>query len=138
MNVLLTSIAIGSILMALGLVMAANRGGYVYFVVRSEVGPRLAAVVGVLEFWVLEAARGQVSAGASCGEQIPMGLDRAGRSARVRAASTPLWRCQEGWRTGYSALPGPQAVGEQGNVATLKRLGSSHARRVVSSSPLGG
>jgi len=45
-NVLL--FAAGCILMALGLVMAANRSGYVYFVV----GPRsvlvLAAVVGVL------------------------------------------------------------------------------------------
>ena len=54
MNVLL--IAIGSFLIALGLVMAANRGGYVYFIV----GPRsvfaLAAVVGALAFWVLEAA----------------------------------------------------------------------------------
>ena len=45
-NVLL--LAAGCTLMALGLVMAANRSGYVYFVV----GPRsvlvLAAVVGVL------------------------------------------------------------------------------------------
>jgi hypothetical protein len=54
MNVLL--IAIGCILMALGLVMAANRSGYVYFVV----GPRsvlvLAAVVGVLALWIAQAA----------------------------------------------------------------------------------
>jgi hypothetical protein len=51
MNVLL--FAIGCVLMALGLVMAANRSGYVYFVV----GPRsvlvLAGVVGMLAFWIL-------------------------------------------------------------------------------------
>ena len=50
-NVLLA--AIGCILIALGLVMAANRSGYVYFIV----GPRsvlfLAGVVAVLAFWVL-------------------------------------------------------------------------------------
>ena len=52
MNVVL--IAIGCVLMALGLVMAANRSGYVYFVV----GPRsvliLAGVVGdarLLDSW---------------------------------------------------------------------------------------
>ena len=39
MNVLL--IAVGCILMALGLVMAANRSGYVYFVV----GPRSVLVL---------------------------------------------------------------------------------------------
>ncbi len=54
MNVLL--IALGCILMALGLVMAANRSGYLYFVV----GPRsvlvLAAVVALLAFWFLRAA----------------------------------------------------------------------------------
>jgi hypothetical protein len=53
MNVVL--IAIGSVLMALGLVMAANRSGYVYFVV----GPRsvlvVAGVVAMLAFWVLHA-----------------------------------------------------------------------------------
>ncbi len=53
MNVLL--IAVGCILMALGLMMAANRSGYVYFVV----GPRsvlvLAGVVAVLAFWFLRA-----------------------------------------------------------------------------------
>jgi hypothetical protein len=52
MNVVL--IAIGCVLMALGLVMAANRSGYVYFVV----GPRsilvVAAVVAVLVFWFLQ------------------------------------------------------------------------------------
>jgi hypothetical protein len=54
MNVLL--IASGCVLMALGLVMAANRSGYVYFVV----GPRsvlvVAAVVGVLALWILQTA----------------------------------------------------------------------------------
>ena len=53
MNVVL--IAIGCILMALGLVMAANRSGYVYFVV----GPRsilvAAGVVALLVFWILQA-----------------------------------------------------------------------------------
>ena len=52
MNVVL--IAIGCILMALGLLMAANRSGYVYFVV----GPRsilvLAGVVAMLLFWILQ------------------------------------------------------------------------------------
>ena len=50
MNVLL--IALGCILMALGLVMLANRSGYVYFVV----GPRsvlvVAGVVAMLAFWI--------------------------------------------------------------------------------------
>ena len=50
MNVLL--IAVGCVLMALGLVMAANRSGYLYFVV----GPRsilvLAGVVALLVFWI--------------------------------------------------------------------------------------
>ena len=53
MNVLL--IALGCVLMAVGLVMAANRSGYVYFVV----GPRsvllVAGVVAVLAFWFLQA-----------------------------------------------------------------------------------
>jgi hypothetical protein len=48
--------AIGCILMALGLLMAANRAGYVYFVV----GPRsvlvLAGVVA-MAFWLLHAPR---------------------------------------------------------------------------------
>jgi hypothetical protein len=55
MNLLL--IAIGCILMALGIVMAANRSGYVYFVV----GPRsvlvLAGAVAMLAFWIRYAAR---------------------------------------------------------------------------------
>ncbi len=50
MNVVL--IAIGCILMVLGLIMFANRSGYIYFVV----GPRsvliLAGVVAVLAFWI--------------------------------------------------------------------------------------
>jgi hypothetical protein len=45
-------IAVGCILMALGLVMAANRSGYLYFVI----GPRsvlvLAGVVALLVFWI--------------------------------------------------------------------------------------
>jgi hypothetical protein len=50
MNVVL--IAVGCVLMALGLVMLANRSGYLYFVV----GPRsvliLAGMVAVLAFWL--------------------------------------------------------------------------------------
>ena len=50
MNVVL--IAVGCVLMALGLVMAANRSGYLYFVV----GPRsvliLAGLVAFLAFWI--------------------------------------------------------------------------------------
>ncbi len=53
MNLVL--IAIGCVLMALGLMMLANRAGYVYFVV----GPRsvlvVAGVVAVLAFWFLRA-----------------------------------------------------------------------------------
>ena len=45
-------IAVGCVLMALGLVMAANRSGYLYFVV----GPRsvliLAGMVAVTAFWI--------------------------------------------------------------------------------------
>jgi hypothetical protein len=50
MNVLL--IAIGCILMALGLVMAANRSGYLYFVVGTRSILILAAVMAVLVFWI--------------------------------------------------------------------------------------
>jgi hypothetical protein len=50
MNVVL--VAVGCVLMALGLMMAANRSGYVYFVV----GPRsvlvVAGVVAVLALWI--------------------------------------------------------------------------------------
>jgi hypothetical protein len=55
MNVVL--LAIGCVLMALGLVMLANRSGYVYFVV----GPRsvlvVAGVVAMLAFWILRVAK---------------------------------------------------------------------------------
>jgi hypothetical protein len=48
----LVLIATGCVLMALGLVMLANRSGYLYFVV----GPRsilvLAGVVALLAFWI--------------------------------------------------------------------------------------
>ena len=58
MNVLL--IAAGAILMALGLVMAANRSGYVYFVV----GPRsvlvLAGAIAVAALGVPDASRAGV------------------------------------------------------------------------------
>ena len=50
MNLVL--MAIGCILMALGLMMLANRAGYVYFVV----GPRsvlvVAGVIAMLAFWI--------------------------------------------------------------------------------------
>jgi hypothetical protein len=50
MNVLL--VAVGCVLMALGLMMAANRSGYLYFVV----GPRsvliVACVVALIVFWI--------------------------------------------------------------------------------------
>ena len=46
MNVVL--IAVGCVLMALGLVMAANRSGYLYFVV----GPRSVLIVAGLAFWL--------------------------------------------------------------------------------------
>ncbi len=56
MNVLL--IAAGCLLMALGLMMSANRSGYVYFVV----GPRsvlvLAGVVAVLVFLIVRTVPG--------------------------------------------------------------------------------
>jgi hypothetical protein len=56
MNVVL--VTVGCILMALGLMMLANRAGYVYFVV----GPRsvivVAGVVALLAFWTLRAVPG--------------------------------------------------------------------------------
>jgi len=55
MNVVL--IALGCVLMALGLVMAANRSGYVYFVVGPGSVLVVAGVVGLLAFWILHAAR---------------------------------------------------------------------------------
>ena len=55
MNV--AAMVIGCILIALAIVMAANRSGYVYFVV----GPRsvlvLAGVVAVLMFWIALATK---------------------------------------------------------------------------------
>jgi hypothetical protein len=50
MNVAL--IAIGCILMALGLIMLANRSGYLYFVVGSRSVLILAGVVAMLAFWM--------------------------------------------------------------------------------------
>jgi hypothetical protein len=54
MNLLL--IAVGCILAALGLVMSANRSGYLYFVV----GPRsvlvVAGAVALLALWIHQAA----------------------------------------------------------------------------------
>jgi hypothetical protein len=55
MNVVL--IAIGCILMALGLVMAANRSGYVYFVVGPGSVLVVAAIVAVLALWILHPAK---------------------------------------------------------------------------------
>jgi hypothetical protein len=52
MNVIL--IAIGCILMALGLMMLANRAGYVYFVVGPGSVLVVAAVVAMLAFWILQ------------------------------------------------------------------------------------
>ncbi len=59
MNVAANAVAmiIGCILIALALVMAANRGRYVYFVV----GPRsvlvLAGAVAMLVFWIVLATK---------------------------------------------------------------------------------
>ena len=50
MNVVLT--AVGCVLMALGIMMAANRSGYVYFVVGPRSVLTLAGVVAVLAFWI--------------------------------------------------------------------------------------
>ena len=50
MNVLL--IAVGCVLMALGLVMAANRSGYLYFVVGLRSVLILAGMVAVFAFWI--------------------------------------------------------------------------------------
>jgi hypothetical protein len=55
MNVVL--MAIGCILFALGLVMLANRSGYLYFVVGPGSVLVVAGVVGMLAFWILQAAR---------------------------------------------------------------------------------
>jgi hypothetical protein len=55
MNVVL--IAIGCVLMALGLVMLANRSGYVYFVVEPRSVLVVACVVAVLALWILQAGK---------------------------------------------------------------------------------
>ena len=52
MDVLL--IAVGCVLMALGLMMLANRAGYVYFVVGPVSVLVVAAVVAMLAFWILQ------------------------------------------------------------------------------------
>ena len=50
MNVVI--LAIGCVLMALGMVMLANRSGYLYFVVRPRSVLILAGMVAVLAFWI--------------------------------------------------------------------------------------
>ena len=50
-------IALGCILIALGLMMAANRSGYVYFVVGPGSVLVVAGVVAMLMFWILHAAK---------------------------------------------------------------------------------
>ena len=55
MNV--AGMVIGCILIALGLIMAANRGGYVYFVVGPASVLVVAGVVAMLMFWILLAAK---------------------------------------------------------------------------------
>jgi hypothetical protein len=55
MNVAL--IAIGAILIALGLIMAANRSRYLYFVVGPGSVLVVAGVVALLAFWILRAAK---------------------------------------------------------------------------------
>ncbi|HEX9169874.1 MAG TPA: hypothetical protein VF886_13285 [Roseiarcus sp.] len=44
---------IGSLLIAIGLLMAANRSGYVYFIVGSRSVVVLAAAIAVFGFWLL-------------------------------------------------------------------------------------
>ena len=45
--------ALGCLLMALGLMMAANRSGYVYFIVGPRSVAILAAGIAVVAFWLL-------------------------------------------------------------------------------------
>ncbi len=52
----LALVALGCILMALGLVMAANRSGYVYFVVGSRFVLTAAGAVALLAYWILGGA----------------------------------------------------------------------------------
>ena len=54
MNVALA--ALGCILMALGLVMAANRAGYIYFVVGPRFVLAAAGAVALLAYWILGGA----------------------------------------------------------------------------------
>jgi hypothetical protein len=51
MDILLA--AFGCLLMALGLMMAANRSGYIYFVVGPRSAVILAAGIAVFGFWLL-------------------------------------------------------------------------------------
>jgi hypothetical protein len=53
MNVVL--MAVGCVLMALGLMMLANRGGYVRFVVGPGSVLVVAGVVAMLAFWIFQA-----------------------------------------------------------------------------------
>jgi hypothetical protein len=48
---------VGCILLALGLMMAANRGRYVYFVVGPSSVLVLAGVVAILVFWIMLATK---------------------------------------------------------------------------------
>ena len=49
-------IAAGCLLMALGLMMAANRNGYVTFIVGPRSVVTLAAMTAVIAFWLLRAS----------------------------------------------------------------------------------
>ena len=55
MNV--AGLVIGPILIALGLVMHANRARYVYFVVGRTSVLLIAGVIAAFAFWILHAAR---------------------------------------------------------------------------------
>jgi predicted permease len=55
MNV--AGMALGCILIALGLMMAANQGRYVYFVIGPSSVLVVAGVVAMLIFWILLAAK---------------------------------------------------------------------------------
>jgi hypothetical protein len=55
MNV--AAFVVGSILIALGLMMAANRSRYVYFVVGPGSVLVLAGAIAMLAFWILLAAK---------------------------------------------------------------------------------
>jgi hypothetical protein len=52
----LALLALGAIFIALGLVMAANRSGYVYFVVGPRFVLAAAGVVALLAYWILGGA----------------------------------------------------------------------------------